>query len=510
MIATTTQRMDNLTRWFATRPLLAAAALLLTAWVTLLWPAILNGQPFMLHDTTAYFRGAAYPAERLLDLKTAWSQTQPTAVPSQVIAGVHAKPASSVEDKTVYAGRSVYYGSLLFWAYVVGGLWLPVMLQAAIVALALFMAFQVFVPRPALTTAGTLVGLGALTPLPWFTDYLVPDVFAGLGLLAAAMLLTVLDKMTTATRAFWFALLSFALAAHNSHVATIACVLAVTAFGTFVLRRSFKPAGYAWAAAAIGVALLGEVAFNLAVTKVAGAPPVRPPILTARVMASETGAAYLRAVCPVATYAVCPYADRAPMVGNDFLWNPDAAIGVFTVAEPATRRALGEEQMRVFFGAFAHAPIAMTREMLTRWWLLASSVRLDEFNHGPAERTYFAAKLPNDMYDTLLASPSGQGMLPVGALRLIFLPVTVGCAIALVLLAPRDENAAMREFALIVVVGVLINAAVCSALSGVEPRYQARIVWLIPFAAYVLALRRRDVWAWLGPRHERAAKPLTA
>lgn len=178
MIATTTQRMDNLTRWFATRPLLAAAALLLTAWVTLLWPAILNGQPFMLHDTTAYFRGAAYPAERLLDLKTAWSQTQPTAVPSQVIAGVHAKPASSVEDKTVYAGRSVYYGSLLFWAYVVGGLWLPVMLQAAIVALALFMAFQVFVPRPALTTAGALVGLGALTPLPWFTDYLVPDVFA--------------------------------------------------------------------------------------------------------------------------------------------------------------------------------------------------------------------------------------------------------------------------------------------------------------------------------------------
>jgi hypothetical protein len=38
-------------------------------------------------------------------------------------------------------------------------------------------------------------------------------------------------------------------------------------------------------------------------------------------------------------------------------------------------------------------------------------------------------------------------------------------------------------------VPILANAFVCGALSNVEGRYQARVAWLIPFAAIVVAAR---------------------
>ena len=41
------------------------------------------------------------------------------------------------------------------------------------------------------------------------------------------------------------------------------------------------------------------------------------------------------------------------------------------------------------------------------------------------------------------------------------------------------------EFAGLVLVGVVLNAAVCGMLSGPEDRYQARVVWLVPLLALI-------------------------
>jgi hypothetical protein len=35
---------------------------------------------------------------------------------------------------------------------------------------------------------------------------------------------------------------------------------------------------------------------------------------------------------------------------------------------------------------------------------------------------------------------------------------------------------------------MLINAAVCGAVSGAFPRYQARVVWLLPLAALLFVV----------------------
>jgi len=38
--------------------------------------------------------------------------------------------------------------------------------------------------------------------------------------------------------------------------------------------------------------------------------------------------------------------------------------------------------------------------------------------------------------------------------------------------------------------GLLVNAAVCAIFSGVAPRYQARLIWLVPFAAIAIGFAR--------------------
>ncbi len=480
-------RIDALERRAAAHPIWASSILLAVAWLALLWPALLNGQPLLFHDTTAYIRGAAFPAEKFIGLKTVWSQSVADAAPSAPNAPASiATAATSLDDKTVIAGRSVYYGSLLFWGFVVGGMWLPVLVQAAIVAAAVFGALRHLIPRPATSTVAALAVLGVATPLSWFSGYMMPDVFAGLGVLSASLLITHADRMTWPERGIWSALLAFSLAAHTSHLVTAIVILGLAVAGRLTGRPDWRLAGLALA---IGVAGLADMAFSLAVTRATGAAPVRPPMLSARVMHSDTGRAYLQGACPSAGYAVCAYVHRPAMTANDFLWSTDPAIGVFSLADASTRRALSDEQKRVFVGALLAAPIATTRELLTRWGMLLAITDIPEFNHTAADRAYFAAKLPGAIHTTFATTPSARGTLPTAPFQRLFLLTTFGGAI-LSLLLVRSETRRVADLALMLLAGVVINAAICSALSGVEPRYETRMIWLLPLLAMALSWRR--------------------
>ena len=55
--------------------------------------------------------------------------------------------------------------------------------------------------------------------------------------------------------------------------------------------------------------------------------------------------------------------------------------------------------------------------------------------------------------------------------------------------ATRRRDWMILQFMGVVATGILANAFVCGALSSGDGRYQARIVWLIPFAAIVGAAR---------------------
>jgi hypothetical protein len=61
----------------------------------------------------------------------------------------------------------------------------------------------------------------------------------------------------------------------------------------------------------------------------------------------------------------------------------------------------------------------------------------------------------------------------------------------LILGALRSGDRYALAFAVAILLGLLANAAATGGLSGVFPRYQARIAWLLPVGALLLLLPRR-------------------
>ena len=115
--------------------MVACAALLLCV------PALWNGLPFFYPDTPTYLRGAEMATGQVA--KRLWSTqadrhgvelaaTQDAAAPSPVPPA--ARGLTSVQDKIVLAGRSIYYGGLLHAAQGAGSMWLAVVAQALCVA----------------------------------------------------------------------------------------------------------------------------------------------------------------------------------------------------------------------------------------------------------------------------------------------------------------------------------------------------------------------------------------
>ena len=100
-------------------------------------PALWNGLPFFYPDTPTYLRGAEMAtgqlAKRLWPTQTAEPATTQDATALRTTAPT-GRGLTSLSDKIVLAGRSIYYGALLYAAQGAGSWWLGVAAQALCVA----------------------------------------------------------------------------------------------------------------------------------------------------------------------------------------------------------------------------------------------------------------------------------------------------------------------------------------------------------------------------------------
>src|ERR1700761_7341789 len=160
-----------------------AVACGVAALIMLLWPALYNGQPLIFADTPSYIRAFDAGAQKLTGHATHWSEPPGRECASS---GPGTR-LSSISEKTVLTGRSIYYGALLYLGDLTGGGWPSIVLQAlaAMAAIALTLSgggsrfdWKVW--------AGVCIGLAVLSPLAFFASYLMPDIFTGLAILAVA------------------------------------------------------------------------------------------------------------------------------------------------------------------------------------------------------------------------------------------------------------------------------------------------------------------------------------
>jgi hypothetical protein len=373
------------------------------------------------------------------------------------------------------------------------GFWLTIALQSFAVLLSLTLLLRA-ARLPLWPQLPVIVGaLTVGTSAPFFISFLMPDVFAGIAIMGCAVMLGTQERLQRIDYLGWFALLCAAALFHDSHVLIIGALLLLG-----VLRNLLRATRASWLGAAIlvgalVVAELGQTMFSVIVERVVGVPPLRPPFLIARMIDDDPGVNYLRATCPGNGFKVCDYVDRLPMSSISFLWDSDTGPGIFTQASPARRRELSAEQYRFAFAVLKYDPWGELGVLLRDTGRELGAFDLIDFRYDAYVRDYFSLKIPAEHLTRLRTTAAWRQSMPTAVcaalIMVTFLAASVFLIVATRPTLARRVTAPVAAISIWMIIGVLINDAICAALSGPFSRFSARVEWLVPVAALLVAAK---------------------
>ena len=461
----------------AVRAIWAVGLLLLLAGLFL--PALVNRQPIMYPDSVGYFHSgyaAIKQAKSILDSHRGHAASAPALTPRQA--------------DGVTTARSVYYGLTYVVGYWLGGVWALAMGQALLALAALVLAARHCVPLDPLRRIAVLGAVVLLTGLNFFAVAAMPDLFAGLMLLAVAVMLTYAPAMPRLEYAFWLGLVALACLYHKAHLAILAMTLAAAAL---LVWRTRKRELMLLAAAGL-LAWGGHVAVDLAVAKATGKPPISPPFLLARLVGDGTAERYLRDVCPKRNLATCAFLEKMPMTENDFLWSHDPDRSVMGGASRETRAAIAAESGEIVLGTLAAYPGEEAAAAIRNVMRQLGDVGVSEYGLLPKDEV---APIPMLAWalDHYAKTGIAEGWMPLEEIsvlmRSVYFAALVGIGMMLWqrgrMTAPKDSDEV--KFVLLLLIGVAANALVSGAISGVFDRYQGRVAWLASLGFAVLLVK---------------------
>jgi hypothetical protein len=383
--------------------------------------------------------------------------------------------------------RSIYYSTFAYLSAVAlpATGFLTIWLQSLLVVLLMALLLDRAVLAQPRALAAVALGMAALTALPFYVSYLMPDILGAVVLLWAMLLVRGVERLSRGEWLFVLAAATFALVSHYGFLG-IAVGLAVFALFLLALRRQLSLGALLLAVAPLLLAIAANMAGSLLIYKEPSVTPKRFPILLARSLVDGPARWYLNDACPEAGYEICRDIDKLPDVLGTLLWDPQGLINSRS-AEQLDR--IRDEELEILFQAFRAYPLEQS------WSLARNSVAqlgaLGLSNHA-------WAPLLRDSEGNWERLPRGldkTGFEAIGSVQTLI--VFAATAYLALLLVGRRLDSGRRELdlMLVLVLGLLANAVVFGGLSAPADRYQSRLAWLIPMLAAMLWLARRPTTA---------------
>jgi len=443
----------------------------------LLWPLLLtDGHAFLSVDSSVY----ADQGDRIWSfLSTVSQQGEPLAEGSAVAdeqSSGDVLQALRAETDATDTVRSVPYAAFVGALLPLGSVAL-LYAQAVLVMTSLYavVACLLNAPRrPVVLLA--LVAIVMLTPAATMAGYLMPDIFGSVVILFAVSIALGLERIDRVSRIVLFAIVVTAITFHYGNVP-----LAVGLFCVAALMRADRKRMAQLLFGVAGGTVLLAVGLNVAIgimgfdtTSIA---PGRAPIVLARSIADGPARRVLENDCASDTprYALCEF------WGTDIPTNVGAALwdegGMNTAPAELYARIRAEEipllleAARSYPGQQAAAFLSNTFDQaLVVWPRYANAAQFVIRDDGRRSRQ----AVDDGGFEAL--RPSLRTLHEVG----YFLGVAGLAGFALL---SRDSTT--RRVVVVVLAGLVLNAAIFGGLSAPVPRYQARVAWL---ALAVLAL----------------------
>jgi hypothetical protein len=476
---------------------------------SLLIPAVLVGHPNVFPDTSAYA------------LVGQWFLEQ-AGVPTEGAYGYLHHRVDLSMFFTIAGARSPYYGVLLYLITDRGSAWAMAAVQALAASALVALMTRVTLGRFRLIDFAAVMAVMVLaSTLPYFASFIMPDLFLGLGALAAILLLFHLDGLSRGERWALGAGLLLALLFHATNPPVIFVLVLAAGVAIWVKLLPGRPArgGLVLVTLAVVAGVAGGFLYPVAVRALSHHELSRPPFLSARLLADGPGRDYLRATCgkapplaPAKPFTLCRFRGLKMSDANTILWAPDKTRGVFEPSDYASRLALTHEEPRFVAAVVAAEPLRTA-------WLLVQDVYFELVDVsvldtlGYSDRGLIArgprvsvqipgvqicVRKPNYCTTTAFQRDS-QAVLRwtlIGATA--YLAARLACGLPWVRAVLRLSPLAPRLAAVVCAVFVLLlaNAAICGALSGVYARYQMRVAWLLPLMAVLAWLQASPIAAF--------------
>lgn len=393
--------------------------------------------------------------------------------------------------------RSPFYGLFLFGFHMNRFIWAPAVAQALIGSALIYLLIRVLPVRnrPG-TFAGLIVFLGAFTSLPWFAGFLMPDIFTAYLFLAIYLIGFHLERFGRPLQVMLVGFAGLAMVVHLSHL-----VLGCGAIAAFVLlsrwlRQPWRRTFVRVAVLCIPVTLTvgAYLTYNRVIFKTLAISPAGQTFFLANLIEYGPARDYLRDACPGAGYKICTQVATLPSTANAFLWEAGHLdrLGGFT--------GMSVESAAIVRATVMSRPGAVATMVAGNLWhaLGAHAPDTDVSSEFPPYSAIFEVIALKFGPQALAAFQASAQMRDVVPHRLIRTADTVLIALAWVLAAATSMVALVRgeralaALPLFFAACVLGDALVCSALSGVFDRYQARVIWLLPMAALLCLICVRD------------------
>lgn len=449
----------------------------------LLWPLLPNGRPYYIPDSLSYLRGGALGIDTALSMLREWWHG--VGAPSGGSPPGDELSAVSVDAVGKSGGvRSLIYSVIAYLLRFPGQSMLGLVIgQAAVVAFVVLLTQRMIAPAAGMQErVAMIVCLALLTTASWSAATALPDIFAGIAILGAIPLTLYLDRLGFVSRVALVLTLALTMTTHISNLPVGAATLATGAafrFWTSRPRAAQLMREALWFVSPPLLALATLFAVSYVSFGDVSAVPKRYPITLARSVADGPGLRYLQENCASKHYAICEvFGTDFPTEPGEFLWDKDS---VRNRATPEQMERIRAEELQIVLEAAAAYPLAQLKGSTKNFLEQLSRFGLGSITFGRA--------VVVDRTGGIAIAEAGENR--PGLRFSLTLVIYAAFAASLVLLfamrcrMTRFEGGAV----LVVVMGLITNAAICGMLSGVADRYQARVSWTIPALAMIVLLR---------------------
>jgi hypothetical protein len=382
-------------------------------------------------------------------------------------------------------------------------LWPTVILQSLMAAWMIWRSssalFGIYGPLRLLALA---VFLTFGTSLPWFVGWIMPDIFTSFMIIALALLGFAPEEIPRPSRIILMLLIGTAVAVHQANLPVALWTL--PAVGLCALMGWRPPKAFFNGLFAIGLGLTLGIAALAAANLYSGHFGLSSGgsvFLLSRLLGDGTAISYLERVCPQQRFHVCTQLDELKAFNSlhpniplkdYFLWGgPLDKLGGF--------RAEEAEATTIVVGTLSKYPAAQLRASVGDAWkqLLLFATGEELYAFPDAEPASYGVRVTFGpaVYNNYRNSKQVLGILPIEYINHIHFIIFIFALCALVgfiTIVPTKRGYRPFYAAIFVIFLVMGNAFTLGVLSGPYSRYQARVIWLVPFlaACFLLAPRR--------------------